>query len=225
MQKWGILCFFLFFLGSWINLCAFFFFRSGLFTVTLVWFVTQVFLWYMTFKTFNSMYGPRMPSNFSLSLSLNILQSKNYNTMCDVWFKVERVCQSIAVIHFLLVNCYVNIYMYQKLCPTQKTRKKTMFTWPGLSAYQLPAILTIGLPQRHILSISYHAHAATGRSNAQILIVVVLCANKNTAEPKTRVRNPSHHTRSAKVSQRKFRIFSMILDSTNVGKHLVAATI
>ena len=171
------------------------------------------------------MYGPRMPSNFSLSLSLNILQSKNYNTMCDVWFKVERVCQSIAVIHFLLVNCYVNIYMYQKLCPTQKTRKKTMFTWPGLSAYQLPAILTIGLPQRHILSISYHAHAATGRSNAQILIVVVLCANKNTAEPKTRVRNPSHHTRSAKVSQRKFRIFSMILDSTNVGKHLVAATI
>lgn len=225
MQKWGILCFFLFFLGSWINLCAFFFFRSGLFTVTLVWFVTQVFLWYMTFKTFNSMYGPRMPSNFSLSLSLNILQSKNYNTMCDVWFKVERVCQSIAVIHFLLVNCYVNIYMYQKLCPTQKTRKKTMFTWPGLSAYQLPAILTIGLPQRHILSISYHAHAATGRSNAQVLIVVVLCANKNTAEPKTRVRNPSHHTRSAKVSQRKFRIFSMILDSTNVGKHLVAATI
>jgi len=225
MQKWGILCFFLFFLGSWINLCAFFFFRSGLFTVTLVWFVTQVFLWYMTFKTFNSMYGPRMPSNFSLSLSLNILQSKNYNTMCDVWFKVERVCQSIAVIHFLLVNCYVNIYMYQKLCPTQKTRKKTMFTWPGLSAYQLPAILTIGLPQRHILSISYHVHAATGRSNAQVLIVVVLCANKNTAEPKTRVRNPSHHTRSAKVSQRKFRIFSMILDSTNVGKHLVAATI
>ena len=225
MQKWGFLCFFLFFLGSWINLCAFFFFRSGLFTVTLVWFVTQVFLWYMTFKTFNSMYGPRMPSNFSLSLSLNILQSKNYNTMCDVWFKVERVCQSIAVIHFLLVNCYVNIYMYQKLCPTQKTRKKTMFTWPGLSAYQLPAILTIGLPQRHILSISYHVHAATGRSNAQVLIVVVLCANKNTAEPKTRVRNPSHHTRSAKVSQRKFRIFSMILDSTNVGKHLVAATI
>jgi len=53
------------------------FFRKGLFA--LVWFVTQVFLWYMTFITFKTFnVWSRMPSNFAV---VNILQS-NYNTVC-----------------------------------------------------------------------------------------------------------------------------------------------
>ena len=126
-------------------------------------------------------------------------------TVCDVWFKIH---QSISIaecvyqsIHFQyicpVVNCISYMTRYISKALPHAERKKVDLAWP----------------LQHIsclrLSILYHVNAAAAwRSDIQVLIVVVLCANKNTTQHGCEI--PHITPESAKVSRRKFWIFSML---------------